>query len=390
MSESSTATIGRPPLPPVRVLHFVTGGFSGGATQVAIALVNAALHSDRVQPLLVLRRKRRGDPARIAELTQAGVPVVTVTGWSHAATIWSLARVCREFRPDVLVAHGFSEHLWGRYAGLLAKVPHLVHVEHNTRERYTAWRLAQTRWLARRTDRIVGCSEGVRLRLLEMGMPLDRTIAIANGIRLEPFAQAGAHPIAQRVAGIVMVARFSRQKDHATLLRAIALLRARGLRPPVLLAGAGKTSHRQPMEALAAELGLQDQVQFLGLCRDVPALLLTHQIAVLSTHYEGMPLALIEGMAAGCAVVGSAVPGVREVIDDGQDGRLVAPSDPVALAEVLQGLLTSPDDVARLGTAARAAALQRYSRELMNQRYEALFCDLVFGADGTRPVAGAA
>jgi hypothetical protein len=75
------------------------------------------------------------------------------------------------FRPDILVAHGFSEHLWGRYAGLLAQVPHLVHVEHNTRERYTRWRLKQTRWLAARTDRIVGCSEGVRLRLLEMGMP---------------------------------------------------------------------------------------------------------------------------------------------------------------------------------------------------------------------------
>ena len=161
---------------PVRVLHFVTGGFSGGATQVAVALVNAALvnataHGDRVQPLLVLRRKRRTDPKRIAELEQAGVPLAVVPGWSHAATIWSLVKVCREFRPDVLVAHGFSEHLWGRYAGLLARVPHLVHVEHNTRERYTAWRRAQTRWLARRSARIVGCSEGVRLRLLEMGMP---------------------------------------------------------------------------------------------------------------------------------------------------------------------------------------------------------------------------
>ena len=138
-------------------------------------------------------------------------------------------RLCREFRPDVLVAHGFSEHLWGRYAGLLAKVPHLVHVEHNTRERYTAWRLAQTRWLARRTDRIVGCSEGVRLRLLEMGMPPERTIAIPNGIRLAPFADADAHPFAQRIPGIVMVARFSKQKDHATLIRAVALLRDRGL-----------------------------------------------------------------------------------------------------------------------------------------------------------------
>ena len=153
---------------PVRVLHFVTGGFSGGATQVAIALTQAGRATAReIEPLLVLRRKRRTDPRRIAELEQAGVPLRVVPGWSHAATIWALVQVCREFRPDVLIAHGFSEHLWGRYAGLLAKVPHLVHVEHNTRERYTAWRLQQTRWLAQRTDRIVGCSEGVRQRLLE-------------------------------------------------------------------------------------------------------------------------------------------------------------------------------------------------------------------------------
>lgn len=368
---------------PVRVLHFVTGGFSGGATQVAIALVNAALHGDRVQPLLVLRRKRRTDPKRIAELEQAGVPLAVVPGWSHAATIWSLVNTCRQFRPDVLVAHGFSEHLWGRYAGLLANVPHLVHVEHNTRERYTAWRLAQTRWLARRTARIVGCSEGVRLRLLELGMPPERTVAIPNGVRLEPFADAGAHPFAQRIPGIVMVARFSKQKDHATLLRAVALLRERGLQPPLLFAGGGKAMHRKPLEQLAGELGLAAQVKFLGVHRDVPGLLMQHQLAVLSTHYEGMPLALIEGMAAGCAVVGSDVPGVREVISDGVDGRLVAEADPVALADALEALLRDPEAAARLAAAARAAALERHSRELMNQRYEDLCVSLAQARPGT-------
>src|SRR5436190_11267187 len=137
---------------PVRVMHFVTGGFSGGATQVANALVQAGLESPAIQPLLVLRRKRRTDPRRIAELEQAGVPVHVVPGWSHAATIFALVQACREFQPDVLVAHGFSEHLWGRYAGLLAQVPHLVHVEHNTRERYTRRRPRLTRWLAARME----------------------------------------------------------------------------------------------------------------------------------------------------------------------------------------------------------------------------------------------
>ena len=361
---------------PVRVLHFVTGGFSGGATQVAIALVNAALQTEAVQPLLVLRRKWRTDPKRIDELRTAGTPVEVVPGWSHAATIFALVRLCRRWQPDVLVAHGFSEHLWGRYAGLLARVPHLVHVEHNTRERYTAWRLRQSRWLAQRTDRIVGCSEGVRLRLLEMGMPEARTIAIPNGIRLEPFAQADAHPMAARVPGILMVARFSKQKDHATLVRAVALLRERGLQPPLLFAGAGKPAHRGPVERLAAELGLGEQVRFLGLCRNVPELLMGHQLCVLSTHYEGMPLALIEGMAAGCAVIGSAVPGVREVIRDGEDGRLVAENDPAALADAVEALLRAPDEASRLGAAARRAAVERHGRELMNARYEALFLSL--------------
>jgi glycosyltransferase involved in cell wall biosynthesis len=374
-SESVSAATAEPAR--IRVLHFVTGGFSGGATQVAIALVQAALAAGPVDPMLALRFKRRGDPQRIEELRQAGVPLRLINGWSHLATVLGLARVCREFQPDVLVVHGFSEHLWGRYAGLLANVPALVHVEHNSRERYTAWRLAQTRWLARRTQRIVGCSEGVRLRLLEMGMPAERTVAIPNGIRLEPFADAAAQPLAVREPGIVMVARFSKQKNHRTLLQALALLRERGLRPPLLLVGGGKDLHRRPLERLAAELGLDDgQVQFLGVRRDVPALLMGHRLCVLSTHYEGMPLALLEGMAAGCAVIGSAVPGVREVIRHGGDGWLVPESDAAALADAIERVLGDLPMAQALADRARQRASEDFSRELMNRRYEALCLEL--------------
>ena len=360
----------------VRVLHFVTGGFSGGATQVALQLVNAARSSDAIEPLLVLRRKRHTPKARIEELRRDGVTLRLVPGWSHLATIPALVRICHQFKPDVLVAHGFSEHLWGRYAGLLAKVPHLIHVEHNTRERYTRWRIAQTRWLARRTDRIVGCSEGVRAALLAMGMPAERTIAIPNGINLAPFANADALSFAARTPGIVMVARFSRQKDHASLLRAVALLRERGLRVPLQLPGGGKALHRAPLEKLAAQLGIADLVQFPGVVNDVPQRLMTQQICVLSTHYEGMPLALLEGMAAGCAVIGSAVPGVREVFVDGEEGLLVPESDPEALANALERLLRHPQEAARMAAKGRQAAFERYGRELMHRRYEALFLEL--------------
>lgn len=353
-----------------RVLHFVTGGFSG-ATQVAVDLVQAHATSGRCEALLVLRRKRTTRPERVQALRDQGLAVETVAGWAHAATIWQLVALCRRFQPDVLVAHGFSEHLWGRYAGLLAKVPHLVHVEHNARERYTAWRLRQALWLADRTEAIVGCSEGVRQSLLARGFPADKTIAIPNGIRLAPYA-AGPPPWAERQPGIVMAARFARQKDHATLLRAVALLRARGLTPPVRLAGGGKASAQRAARRLCTELGLDGQVEFLGHCPDVPGLLRGHRICVLATHYEGMPLSLIEGMAAGCAVVGSRVVGVQEIIDHGRNGLLAAHADPAALADALARLLTRDDDATRMAQAARDDALRLYSLETMAARYEAL------------------
>ncbi|MFM8846062.1 MAG: glycosyltransferase [Gammaproteobacteria bacterium] len=365
----------------VRVLHFVSGGFSGGATQVAIQLVEAALAGTKIEPLLVLRRKRHTKPERIQELVKRGLPVETVPGWANLATIISLRKLCLRYRPDVLVAHGFSEHLWGRYAGLLAGVPALVHVEHNTRERYTRWRLAQARWLGRRTARIVGCGPGVLQRLLELGFPAGRTTVIANGIDLAPFMKIEPLAFASRESALIMVARFGAQKDHLTLIRAITMLRERGLQPAVYLAGGGKARHRAAAEKLVKDSKLEDQVTFCGLLRNIPERLSLTKIAVLSTHYEGMPLALIEGMAAGCAVIGTRVPGVREIIRDGINGLLCEHEDPKSLADTIERLLHDEPLAQRLGATARLEAISAYGRERMNAEYERLFLELIPPAD---------
>ena len=362
--------------PPPRVLHFVTGGFSG-ATQVAVDLVRAHRASGRFEPLLVLRRKRQTDPARFAALCAEGLAVHMVSGWSHWVTILQLIRQCRRFRPHLLVAHGFSEHLWGRYAGLIARVPVLVHVEHNSRERYSWWRNVQMLWLARRTHAIVGVSQGVRDALVARGVDSAKTLAISNGVRLEPYALASRRPLTERIPGIVMVARFAKQKDHASLLHALAILRGRGLTPSLVLAGGGKKSAIRHAERLCRELQLQNQVQFVGHCDDVPGLLMAHQVCVLSTHYEGMPLSLIEGMAAACAVIGSAVPGVCEVIEHERNGLLVPPADPLALADALEGLFRHPQHAATLAAQAHTDALAHYGLPQMLESYEALFLRLL-------------
>lgn len=363
------------PAPP-RVLHFVTGGFSG-ATQVALDLVRAGLASSRSQPLLVLRHKRQTDPARIEALRAEGLPIEVLPGGSRLLTLFALWRLCRRWQPEVLVAHGFPEHLLGRWSGLYAGVPHLVHVEHNSRERYGLWSRAQALFLARHTDRIVGCSEGVRQSLLRLGMPAGRCIAISNGIRLQPFAEAESHPYARRQPGLVMAARFAKQKDHLTLIRALALLAERGLRPPLLLAGGGSRYHEAAAKRLVKRLGLGEQVQFLGFHPGVPALLMQHQIAVLSSHYEGMPLSLVEGMAAGCAVLGTAVPGIQELIQDGFNGRLVPPRDPVAMADALEVLLRNPSEAERLSLNGRQDVKRHYAVDHMLGAYEELWESLL-------------
>ena len=135
----------------MRVMHFVTGGFSG-ATQVAVDLCLAARSAGQ-DVVLVLRRKRRTTlPDKVEALRAQGLDVRVVPGWTHFATVWTLRALALQWRPDILVTHGYSEHLWGRYAGLWAKVPRLVHVEHNSRERYTRWRRKQARACAVQRD----------------------------------------------------------------------------------------------------------------------------------------------------------------------------------------------------------------------------------------------
>ncbi|MEJ6005113.1 glycosyltransferase [Paucibacter sp. AS339] len=359
----------------IKVLHFVTGGFSG-ATQVAVDLALAGLQSERIDPVLVLRRKRNTDAARVQALRDKGLQVWVLPGWAHLATIWALRRLCLELQPDVLLAHGFPEHLLGRWAGLWAGVKHLVQVEHNSRERYSWWRLKQAKYLSRYSAKLVGVSEGVRRHLVQLGMPEAKTLAIPNGIDLSRYAAAEQLAFEDRKPGLVMSARFARQKDHLSLIRALALLKAQGLSPLLYLAGTGKSSYRQAAQELVLQLGLGEQVKFLGHHGDMPGLLMRQQIFVLSTHYEGMPLALVEAMAAGCACVATLVPGVEGVLEAEVTGLLVPEADAQALADALARLLRAPEFAAGLGRNARQRALQAHGRDLMTQRYEDLLVSL--------------
>lgn len=358
-----------------RVLHFVTGGFSG-ATQVAVDLCVAAQRSPDLQVLLVLRRKRNTDAQRVQALRDQGLDVQLVSNWFHALTVWELRKIMRSFQPDAVFAHGFSDHIWGRQAAVAEGVQKIFHVEHNSRERYTRRRLRQALALAPYTKASIGVSEGVRQSLVQRGFPAERCIAIPNGIALERFpAQLLPDVWSCREPALIMTARFAKQKDHATLLYALALLKKQGFAPRLYLAGAGNQRLRYKVQTLIEKLELVEQVTLLGNVSDLPQRLAACQIFVLSTHWEGMPLALVEAMAAGCACIASNVSGVQGVLEHEHSGLLVNAAEAPSLALAIAKLLSDPAYAQQLGMNARQLALHEYGREKMWHRYHSLLSD---------------
>lgn len=358
----------------LRVMHVASGGFSG-ATQVALDLtVGGQAHHET---LLVLRHKQRTPMQRVDALRAQGVALEMVTGWNHWSTIRALRELCRRWRPDIVVGHGFPEHLLARWAAQGAGVPVRVQVEHNVRERYTAFKRWQVRQLAPHTHVFIGVSDAVSSVLRNMGLPAQRVRTIRNGTRLDPFTNRESETWAQREPAILMAARFGAQKDHETLIRSLVPLgRDHALHPKLRLAGGGSQRHLQAARALVQQLGLQQQVEFLGHRSDVPQLLMRHQVAALSSHYEGLPLSLAEAMAAGCAVVGSDVAAIRETLGDGRWGLLATAGDPQAWAQALAAVLRDPESAAARAAQAREHARTALSRERMVRDYVALFDEL--------------
>ena len=359
----------------LRVIHFVTGGGSG-ATKVAIELACGHLRTGNCEPLLVLRRKKAPLPATMqAQIAATGLRLVWVdSGWK-GTTLRQLAAVIAEFKPQVFTAHGNSEHIWGRQAAFAAGVPVVLHVEMNC-ERYPFWRRWAAQKLAGRTTATVCVSHGVADHVRALGLAGPRLEVIHNGVDATRLS-AGAPPFSTRSQDIVMVARFARQKDQPTLIRAARRLVDTGWTGQLLLGGDGKTSHRRACEILVASLHLSDRVEFLGRVSDAAPLYHRCRAAVLSTHYEGLPLVLIDYMAAGCAAIGSDAPGVNDIIEPGVNGWRFPRGDDAALAQILTQVLAGGPMVEAAVARGQADAPARFSLQRMLERYEALFAELL-------------
>jgi glycosyltransferase involved in cell wall biosynthesis len=347
----------------VRVLHVITEMGSGGAETLVAGM---ALAGDSVGWESAVAS---GGGHRADALLAHGVPTFSVpVPRRRASGVLRAARETRSavrlFAPDVVLAHNVSASVVARLAIVGLRMP-MVTVFHGVaRPDYPA----AARILRRTSRRVVAVADAAADGLRAQG--LADPVVVPNAVFPQPPSRDRAAVrrelgLDERVPVALCAARLEPQKRHEVLLSAWTLLDDAVL----LLAGDG--SRRAALSARCAALGLTDRVRFLGNRDDVPDLLAAADLTVLTSDWEGMPIAVLESMAAGLPVVASDVDGVREVLADG-GGLLVPPGDAVATAEALCALLFDPDARAATASAGRLSVHIRHNPDTMMKSYDEL------------------
>jgi glycosyltransferase involved in cell wall biosynthesis len=366
---------------PIRVAHVLGNLQPGGLNRLVLSLIRELPSYSHT---VIFNSGDRGafyeEFAASSRMIQCSYTRRSVT--SALGYLPRLTRVLRKESIDVVVAHLFGNHALVSLAGRLAGVRATYGVSandpvHYARSRWQPLLLSQVARPFCRGEIAVSEAIGTVLRN-DLRLPASRVHVIANGCDVEEFAaRAASTRAAVRTRGgdprLLMVAWLQRAKDHETVIRALAVLRSRGIRVQFDIAGAASRQAKQEqLLALATSLGVSDSVTFLGHREDIPELMGASDIVVHATHSEGFGVVLIEAFASGTPLIASDIPACREVLDGGRCGLLVPPRDPHALADAIQRLLT--DDTLRhsLVAAASERVRAKYDVHHMAAGYAAL------------------
>jgi glycosyltransferase involved in cell wall biosynthesis len=340
----------------MRVLYLITLAERGGA-QVHVADLLRGF-SDEFEIALAT-----GEDGYLCDVArELDIPVFQLSHLVHAIkpltdllAMREFLRLMRTWKPDLVHAHTSKAGMVARAAGVVSGMPVVFTAHTWSFSACFSWQQQKIsvpleRLAGRTKSPIIAVSEANRDLAARYGISQpDKLITVWNGVEDTPHR---ANPEAGDPPLIVMVARFSSQKDQALLVQAL-----HGIGPEFRLLLVGDGPLRSEVEAQACVLG--GRVTFLGERADVAEILAQAQILVLATKWEGLPLCILEGMRAGLPVVASDVGGVAEAVSDGETGFLVPIGDGRKLRLRLEALLRDPGLRIRMGAEGR----RRYERD---------------------------
>jgi L-malate glycosyltransferase len=381
----------------VRVLHLVdtlnVGGTETQMVQTALCLRSTS-HYVTVGCL-----RAKGPLLKI--LQQAGIPVVefpkkkTLLSVNGVYQLMRLALFLRRGQFHVIHAHDLWASLLAVPAGRLARTPVIISSRRYLADLdwYTPWRSKTVRTIHRLSTHVIVNSASVRRLLVERDkLPQEKIHVIYNGVDVDRFT--GARGDREGLLGsfgsgsklIAVVANmYSRVKGHAWLIEAARIVCRSVPSAKFVLIGDGAERHK--LEQQVRQAGLEENFLFLGHRQDVPELLACCDLSVLPSEAEAMANSVLESMAAGLPVVATRVGGTPEIIVDGEDGLLVPPQNPQALAQAILHILQDADFARRLSRSGQEKMQTHFGFDRLIAQLEQLYSESMLGMKDFRSVS---
>ncbi len=384
------------PIRPLRVC-FIIDDLSVAGIEGQLLLLLKHLDRSKVEPYLCLLN---GDE-RLTYLEPDHCPIIRLKTKkllrpSSCVQAIRFGRYLRRERIDVLHPLFPDSLYFGAVVARLARVPCVVRF----RVDLGYWMTATDRWLGRVLSRLVNatmvnCEACRQVAITQEGAKPESVAVIPNGVDLArfdgppengdrphlcaapsgPLGQMGTVPVFDRVRRVGVVANLRPVKNLGLFVRAAADLKSS--HPDVRFQIAGEGECRTELESLIRELGMQDRFDLLGTVADIPAFLRRLDVAVLCSHSEGSPNAIMEYMAAGLPSIVTDVGGNGELVEHERFGLVVPPNDIAGLSAAIARLLDDRPLALRMGQAARQRAFAEFGVETQARRYEEFYRELL-------------
>ena len=288
-----------------------------------------------------------------------------LNSWRDILAVVDLYRLIRKLRPDLVHLNSSKAGIVGRVAAALAGVP-AVFTAHGWAysegvPRFHRWIALLSEWLVAPLTRQIICVSAYDLNLARryrVGRT-EQLITIPNGLADNKLLSDVASTLPDDLVQVVMVARFTPQKQHDKVIRAFKDVQGALL----LLVGDGPLLERS--RRLIKLLEIEDKVFCLGNRDDVPAILAQSHIFVLSSAWEGLPISILEAMRAGLPIVASATAGISEMVQTGLNGFVGPKEEYVWMTGAIQSLVDDANLRAQMGRASRRIFLEEFTIDKM-------------------------
>jgi glycosyltransferase involved in cell wall biosynthesis len=365
----------------MKILHVISSGGLYGAETMTVGLCRSLKDAGHYGAITFFDNVHAPNGQLLEFACTNEVPIVALkcNGRLDFEAVRSLRLRVREEHFDLIHAHGYKADIYAYAANFGMRKPMIstCHTWYDNDPIVYLYGILDRRIL-RRFNMTVAVSNAVAEQLQKAGVAEDKIHIIDNGIDLKRFGDSdGSLRKELNHSGplIGLVGRLAPEKGVQYFLQAAQ----RVLRefPAGLFVIVGDGPDRGALEATARELGIANHVRFLGSRRDMPQVYASLAVLVLSSVQEGLPMTLLEALAARRAVVATRVGAVPKVILHEQTGLLVQPADPQALADAIGQLLRDPSLCLRLGNAGRAHVQNYFSAEATAHAYLELYRSLV-------------